>query len=65
MTDDGVSRALAVFTSAYSSYSGCRQYRENLEAARAAKCFDAIEARLSTPIENRDNLLTSGFANIA
>ena len=36
MTDDGVERALAVFTSAYSSYSGCRQYRENLEAARAA-----------------------------
>ena len=33
-----------------------------LEAARAAKCFDAIEARLSTPIENRDNLLTSGFS---
>ena len=27
-------RALAVFTSAYSSYSGCRQYRENIIAAR-------------------------------
>lgn len=36
MTDDGVRRALAIFTSAYSSYSGCRQYRENLEAAQAA-----------------------------
>jgi protoporphyrin/coproporphyrin ferrochelatase len=36
MRDDGVRRALAVFTSAYSSYSGCRQYRENLAAARAA-----------------------------
>lgn len=35
MTDDGVTRALAVFTSAYSSYSGCRQYRENIAAARA------------------------------
>lgn len=33
MTDDGVRRALAVFTSAYSSYSGCRQYRENIQAA--------------------------------
>lgn len=33
-----------------------------LEAARAGKCFDAIEARLSTPIENRDHLLTSGFS---
>lgn len=34
MRDDGVKRALAFVTSAYSSYSGCRQYRENLEAAR-------------------------------
>ncbi len=33
-----------------------------LEAARLAKCYDAIEARLSTPIENRDTLLTSGFS---
>ena len=30
MADDGVERALAFFTSAYSSYSGCRQYRENI-----------------------------------
>jgi ferrochelatase len=34
MRDNGVRRALAFVTSAYSSYSGCRQYRENLEAAR-------------------------------
>ena len=36
MRDAGVRRALAIFTSAYSSYSGCRQYRENLADARAA-----------------------------
>lgn len=30
MADAGVRRALAFFTSAYSSYSGCRQYRENI-----------------------------------
>jgi ferrochelatase len=35
MADDGVKRALAFMTSAFSSYSGCRQYRENVEAARA------------------------------
>lgn len=35
MADDGVRRALAFFTSAFSSYSGCRQYRENIEQARA------------------------------
>ncbi|MGA8029088.1 MAG: ferrochelatase [Bryobacteraceae bacterium] len=35
MRDDGVKRALAFVTSAYSSYSGCRQYRENIAAAQA------------------------------
>ena len=34
MKDDGVQRALAFMTSAYSSYSGCRQYREDVERAR-------------------------------
>jgi len=34
MTADGVRRAACFVTSAYSSYSGCRQYRENL--------FDAV-----------------------
>jgi protoporphyrin/coproporphyrin ferrochelatase len=34
MTADGVQRALAFVTSAYSSYSSCRQYRENIAAAR-------------------------------
>ena len=34
MMDDGVKNALAFFTSAYSSYSGCRQYREDIERAR-------------------------------
>ncbi|MFN0029465.1 MAG: ferrochelatase [Acidimicrobiales bacterium] len=35
MADAGVSRAYAFVTSAYSSYSGCRQYRENLAEAAA------------------------------
>jgi len=35
MADDGVTRVLVVLTSAYSSYSGCRQYREDLAAAVA------------------------------
>ncbi len=34
MRDEGRQRALAFFTSMFSSYSGCRQYRENLIAAR-------------------------------
>lgn len=36
MRDDGVGRAAAFVTSAYASYSGCRQYRENLYDAVAA-----------------------------
>ena len=35
MAKDGVERAVCFFTSAYSSYSGCRQYRENLADAAA------------------------------
>src|SRR5208337_3570799 len=34
MKHDGIRHALAFFTSAYSSYSGCRQYRENILAAQ-------------------------------
>ncbi|MDQ2775927.1 MAG: ferrochelatase [Acidobacteriota bacterium] len=35
MRDDGITNALAFMTSAYSSYSGCRQYRENIVIAQA------------------------------
>lgn len=35
MAAAGVKRALAYVTSAYSSYSGCRQYRENIQQAQA------------------------------
>lgn len=36
MSQAGVRRALAFVTSAYSSYSGCRQYRENIQQAQTA-----------------------------
>ena len=36
MRDDGITRAAVLTTSAYSSYSSCRQYRENLADAAAA-----------------------------
>jgi ferrochelatase len=54
MRRDGVRRALAFFTSAYSSYSGCRQYRENLADARAtvgdgAPHIDRIGAYFNHP----------------
>lgn len=34
MKENGIERALAFFTSAFSSYSGCRQYRENIASAQ-------------------------------
>ncbi len=43
MADAGVKKAIAFVTSAYSSYSGCRQYRENIAAAQEAVGADAPE----------------------
>ncbi len=40
MKADGVRNALGFFTSAYSSYSGCRQYLENIAAAQAEVARD-------------------------
>jgi ferrochelatase len=34
MGQDGIKHAMAFVTSAFSSYSGCRQYRENIDEAR-------------------------------
>ncbi|MBY6004709.1 glutathione S-transferase family protein [Salipiger bermudensis] len=35
-----------------------------LEAKRLEKCYAALEARLSPPVEKRDYLLTSGFSAV-
>jgi len=43
MKQDGVRRALAFVTSAYSSYSGCRQYREDIARAQSEVGSDAPE----------------------
>jgi ferrochelatase len=41
MRDDGIRRAVAFVTSVFSSYSGCRQYREDMARACAAAGGDA------------------------
>ncbi|HET9139520.1 ferrochelatase [Actinophytocola sp.] len=41
MRDDGVRHAIALATSAYGGYSSCRQYYEDIDAARAAVGEDA------------------------
>jgi protoporphyrin/coproporphyrin ferrochelatase len=55
MKADGVRRALAFVTSAYSSYSSCRQYLENIARARAtagegAPIIDKIRAFYNHPL---------------
>ncbi len=42
MKADGIKRALAFMTSAYSSYSGCRQYRENIVQAQREACAEDL-----------------------
>jgi ferrochelatase len=54
MAADGVRRALAFVTSAYSSYSSCRQYLEDIERARAevgpsAPTIDKVRAFFNHP----------------
>src|SRR5437764_1074940 len=54
MKQDGIRRALAFVTSAYSSYSGCRQYRENIARAQSeigdgAPEIDKIRAFFNHP----------------
>ena len=49
MQSEGVRRALAFVTSAYSSYSGCRQYRENIAAAQAVPQVDKLRVFYNHP----------------
>src|SRR3984957_4662034 len=46
MAADGVGRALAFVTAAFSSYSGCRQYLENIEQARQPGSPDIDKLRV-------------------
>jgi ferrochelatase len=57
MADDGVRRAIALATSAYSSYSSCRQYLEDIERARAAVGPDAPEIDKIMPFYNHPGFI--------
>lgn len=57
MRDHGVRRAIAFFTSAFSSYSGCRQYRENLIEARLAVGDGAPEIDKTRAFHNHPDFL--------
>lgn len=53
MRDDGVKRAIIFITSAFSSYSGCRQYREDMQRAVSgvedAPLFDKLRVYYNHP----------------
>jgi ferrochelatase len=71
MKQDGIRRALAFVTSAYSSYSGCRQYREDIARAQAevgtgAPQIDKIRPFFNHPgfIEATEARLREALSNI-
>jgi ferrochelatase len=57
MKQDGVRHALAFVTSAYSSYSGCRQYREDIARAQAEVGPGAPEIQKLRPFFNHPGFI--------
>ncbi|MEP6820049.1 MAG: ferrochelatase, partial [bacterium] len=64
MRDDGVKQALAFVTSAYSSYSSCRQYLEDIERARASVGGDAPRVEKLRAFYNHPGFIEANVANI-
>ena len=64
MRDDGVKKALAFVTSAYSSYSSCRQYLEDIERARASVGADAPCVEKLRAFYNHPGFIEANVANI-
>ena len=65
MAADGVERALAFFTSSLSSYSGCRQYRENLFDAQAAVGAAAPEVLRTRVFYNHPGFVKANAEHVA
>ena len=64
MRDDGVKQALAFVTSAYSSYSSCRQYLEDIERARAAVGPDAPPVEKLRAFYNHPAFIEANIASV-
>jgi ferrochelatase len=64
MRRDGIKRALAFVTSAYSSYSGCRQYREDIERARAEVGDDAPQVEKLRAFYNHPGFVEPNVENL-
>jgi ferrochelatase len=64
MRDDGVRSALAFVTSAYGSYSGCRQYREDVERARETVGPDAPRVEKLRSFFNHPGFVAPNVENL-
>lgn len=64
MADDGVRSALAFVTSAYSSYSSCRQYLEDIERAREAAGPSAPRVEKIRAFYNHPGFIEANAANL-
>jgi ferrochelatase len=64
MRDDGIKNALAFVTSAYSSYSSCRQYLEDIERARAAVGEGAPRVEKLRAFYNHPGFIEANTANV-
>jgi ferrochelatase len=65
MTADGTRRALAFVVSAYSSYSGCRQYRESVEVARATAGENAPTVDKLRAFYNHPDFIAANVEHVA
>ncbi len=65
MASSGIRRALAFVTSAYSSYSSCRQYLEDIERARAAAGANAPRVDKIPPFFGHPGFLEAHRARLA
>lgn len=65
MADDGVSQAVGFATSAFGSYSGCRQYSEDIEQARAAVGPEAPAIHKLPPFWNQEGFLSAMADHLA
>lgn len=64
MRADGIRKALAFVTSAFSSYSSCRQYRENIVTAQAAVGHEAPRIDKLRPFYNHPLFIEANVANL-
>lgn len=64
MRDGGIKNALAFFTSAYSSYSGCRQYREDIIRAQAEVGHNAPHVEKLRAFYNHPGFIEPNIENV-